>query len=58
LIDDERNLPILLKRCCHAAARAQFVPPWAIQSFFFEVIQQPNWTLQWCTAVRWWNTIN
>jgi hypothetical protein len=27
LIDDERNLPILLKRCCHAAARAQFVPP-------------------------------
>jgi phosphatidylserine/phosphatidylglycerophosphate/cardiolipin synthase-like enzyme len=42
---------------CRAASR-QCVPWWAIQSFFFEVIRQKDWTLQWMAAVRWWNCIN
>jgi hypothetical protein len=58
LIGDERNLPVLVKRCCVAAARSQFVPWGMIVQFNMEVLAAPNWTLAWCTAVEWFDTVN
>jgi hypothetical protein len=55
LIDDPRNLPKLIKRCC---VRAQYHVPWhKLIEFNMEVLEQPDWTLQWCVAVHWFDTV-
>jgi hypothetical protein len=55
LIDDERNLPMLLKRCSHPAQRSGFVRRAAVIQFNHEVLAAPNWTLQWCAALHWFD---
>lgn len=55
LIDDERNLPKLIKRCCE---RAKYHVHWTeLIRFNLQVLSQPNWTLQWCVAVHWFDTV-
>jgi hypothetical protein len=56
LIHDERNLPVLIKRCCLAAKR-QGVPWHVLIQFNLEVLQQPNYTLAWGVCVHWFDTV-
>ena len=55
LIDDERNIWILLKRSSGAAQRSQFLPRGAIMEFNEEALSHDHSVLVWATCVEWFD---
>ena len=55
LIDDPRNLPKLIKRCCE---RAKHHVQWhELCQFNIQVLSQPNYTLAWGVCAHWFDCV-